>query len=113
TWAIPILGFLGTVLGITGAISNVSPEAMERDISGVTTGLSLAFDATAVALSLTMLLMFLTFLVERLEQAVVEGVDRYADEELAHRFERGGPEGGAFVEAVRQNTQVLVQATEQ
>src|SRR5262245_45461883 len=25
-WAIPILGFLGTVLGITGAISGVSPE---------------------------------------------------------------------------------------
>jgi hypothetical protein len=112
TWAIPILGFLGTVLGITGAIANVDPATLEKSLGGVTSGLSLAFDATAVALALTMLLMFLTFLVERLEQAVVEGVDRYADEELAHRFERGGPEGGEFVEVVRQNTQALVQGTE-
>lgn len=30
TWAIPILGFLGTVLGITGAISGVTPEMLEN-----------------------------------------------------------------------------------
>src|SRR5262249_62371753 len=54
TWAIPILGFLGTVLGITGAISNVSPETMEKSLKPVTDGLALAFDATAVALALTM-----------------------------------------------------------
>jgi biopolymer transport protein ExbB/TolQ len=113
TWAIPILGFLGTVLGITGAISGITPEQLERGMSSVTDGLALAFDATAVGLSLTMLLMFLTFLVERLEQGVLEAVDRFADEQLAHRFERTGPEGGEFVAVVRQNTGVLVQATEQ
>lgn len=113
TWAIPILGFLGTVLGITGAISGVTPEKLEKSMSQVTDGLSVAFDATALALALTMLLMFLTFLVERQEQGVLEAVDRYADEELAHRFERTGAEGGEFVEVVRQNTQVLVKATEQ
>jgi biopolymer transport protein ExbB/TolQ len=111
TWAIPILGFLGTVLGITGAISNVTPETLEKSLGGVTSGLSLAFDATAVALALTMSLMFLTFLVERLEQGMMESVDRYAEDQLAHRFERTGPEGGEFVEVVRQSTQVLVEAT--
>jgi hypothetical protein len=113
TWAIPILGFLGTVLGITGAISNVTPDQLEHNMGAVTGGLALAFDATAVGLSLTMLLMFLTFLVERLEQGVLEAVDRYADEQLAHRFERTGPEGGEFVEVVRSNTDVLVEATGQ
>jgi MotA/TolQ/ExbB proton channel family len=113
TWAIPILGFLGTVLGITGAIANVTPEAMEKSLKPVTDGLALAFDATAVALALTMALMFVTFLVERLEQGVLERVDRYADEQLAHRFERTGPEGGEFVEVVRQSTQVLIEATGQ
>ena len=49
TWAIPILGFLGTVLGITGAISGVTPEVLEKSLSTVTDGLSLAFDTTAVA----------------------------------------------------------------
>ncbi len=113
TWAIPILGFLGTVLGITGAIANVDPATLEKSLGGVTSGLSLAFDATAVALALTMGLMFITFLVERLEQGVLEGVDRYADEQLAHRFERTGPEGGEFLEVVRESMRALVEATGQ
>jgi len=57
--------------------------------------------------------MFLSFVVDRAEQGVLASVDRYADEQLAHRFERTGAEGGEFVEVVRQNTQVLVRATEQ
>lgn len=113
TWAIPILGFLGTVLGITGAISGVTPEKLEKDLTAVTDGLSLAFDATALALSLTMVLMFISFLVERAEQGILDAVDRFVDRHLAHRFERTGTEGGEFVEVVRQNTQVLVRATEQ
>jgi len=113
TWAIPILGFLGTVLGITQSIANVTPETLEKNLDKVTGGLALAFDATALGLGLTMLTMFLTFLVERLEQGILETVDRYADDQLAHRFERAGAEGGEFVAVVRQNTQVLVQATEQ
>jgi biopolymer transport protein ExbB/TolQ len=113
TWAIPILGFLGTVLGITKSISGVTPEVLEHNLSQVTDGLALAFDATALALSLTMVTMFLSFLLDRAEQGVLESVDRYADEQLAHRFERTGPEGGEFVAVVRQNTDVLVRATEQ
>src|SRR5262249_27444728 len=55
TWATPILGFLGTVLGITHAIANVTPEVLEHSLSGVTDGLAEAFDATALALGLTMI----------------------------------------------------------
>jgi hypothetical protein len=113
TWAIPILGFLGTVLGITESIANVTPDTLEKNLDKVTGGLALAFDATALGLGLTMLTMFLTFLVERLELGVLEAVDRYADEQLAHRCERTAPDGGEFVEVVRQNTQVLLTATEQ
>jgi hypothetical protein len=113
TWAIPILGFLGTVLGITTAIAGVTPEVLEKSLSSVTDGLAVAFDSTAVALALTMLTMFVSFLTERLEQAVLESVDHYAEVQLAHRFERGGADGGAFIDVVRQNTQVLLKATEQ
>jgi biopolymer transport protein ExbB/TolQ len=113
TWAIPILGFLGTVLGITASIQGVTPEVLEHSLSQVTDGLALAFDATALGLGLTMLTMFLTFLVERLEQGILETVDRYADDQLAHRFERTGTEGGQFVAVVRENTRVLLDATEQ
>ncbi len=112
TWAIPILGFLGTVLGITKSISHVTPEQLEKDLSQVTSGLALAFDATALGLALTMVTMFLSFLTERAEQGILEAVDRFVDRHLAHRFERNGVDGGEFAAVVRQHTQLLVQATE-
>ena len=90
TWAIPILGFLGTVLGITTAIHGATPEVLEKSLSTVTDGLSYAFDATALALALTMITMFLSFLVERDEQGVLDAVDRTIDRCLAHRFQRIG-----------------------
>jgi hypothetical protein len=110
TWAVPILGFLGTVLGITSAISGVTPDVLEKDLSKVTDGLALAFDATALALGLTMVTMFVSFIVERAEQGVLDQVDQFAERELAHRFERTGAAGGEFVEVVRRNTDVLLQA---
>jgi biopolymer transport protein ExbB/TolQ len=113
TWAIPILGFLGTVLGITGAIAGVTPEKLEQGINSVTDGLALAFDATALALGLTMVVMFCSFLTERREAAALEEVDRVVDRELAHRFERPGVDSGPFVEALRQNARVLLDATQQ
>ncbi|HZU38882.1 MAG TPA: MotA/TolQ/ExbB proton channel family protein [Gemmataceae bacterium] len=111
TWAIPILGFLGTVLGITASIAGVTPESLEKNLNQVTDGLALAFDATALGLALTMVVMFCSFLVERAEQSVLERVDRYVEQELAHRFERSETEGGDFVAVLRQNTNVLVKAT--
>ena len=47
-----------------------------------------AFDATALALGLTLLAMFLNSLLEKLEQNLLERVDQHVDEELAHRFVR-------------------------
>ena len=113
TWAVPILGFLGTVLGITQSISGITPEKLENSLSEVTDGLALAFDATALALGLTMLTMFLSFIVERTEQAVLDAVDRYAERELAHRFQRTSPVSGEFIEVVRSHTDILVQGVEQ
>jgi hypothetical protein len=113
TWAIPILGFLGTVLGITEAIAGVTPEILEKSLSTVTDGLAVAFDTTAVALALTMVTMFCSFLTERLEQTVLETVDHFVDVQLAHRFERHNIDQGPFVAALEQNTAVLLKATEQ
>ncbi len=113
TWAVPILGFLGTVLGITQSIFGITPEKLENSLSDVTDGLALAFDATALALGLTMFTMFLSFLVERAEQAVLDTVDRYAERELAHRFERTGTVGSEFIEVVHRQTEVLARAVEQ
>ncbi len=85
-WAIPIMGFLGTVIGITVAIASLSPTQLEN-ISGVVAGLGTAFDTTATALALSMVLMFLQFVIDRYEQALLGEVDQAAWSALAGRFQ--------------------------
>lgn len=112
TWAIPILGFLGTVLGITDAITGVTPEKLEKDMSAVTGGLSLAFDATALGLGLTMVLMFISFLVERTEQRVLELVDVTAEDDLGHRFSRAAADHAPLLTAMESSSQHMFDTAE-
>lgn len=99
-WAIPIMGFLGTVIGITVAIANLSPTQLEN-ISGVVAGLGTAFDTTATALALSMLLMFLQFVIERGEQSLLDRVDQDAWETLAGRFQTDGISDGSALAMAR------------
>ena len=85
-WAIPIMGFLGTVIGITVAIANLSPSQMEN-ITDVVAGLGTAFDTTATALGLSMVLMFSHFVVDRQEQSLLQRVDEATWTALAGRFQ--------------------------
>lgn len=55
-WCIPIVGFLGTVVGITAAIANLSPQNLEQSMALAIEGLSTAFDTTALALALSLVL---------------------------------------------------------
>jgi biopolymer transport protein ExbB/TolQ len=112
TWAMPILGFLGTVVGITSAIGGVTPDVLEQSLSQVTGGLAEAFDATAVALSLTMATMFLTSLIERQEQSLLETVDHFIDRALAHRWERDAADSSPVLAAVQQSSQAMTAAVE-
>jgi biopolymer transport protein ExbB/TolQ len=77
TWAVPIMGFLGTVIGITMAIANVTPEQLDSSLPEVTSGLAVAFDTTAQALGMSMLLVFATFVVERSEQSVLSETEQF------------------------------------
>ena len=61
--AIPVLGFLGTVIGITLAIGKLSPQALEDSLPEVMTSLSVAFYTTTQALGLSIVLMFAQFLI--------------------------------------------------
>ena len=112
TWAIPILGFLGTVVGITASIAGATPEMLEQSMSSVTDGLAEAFDSTALALGLTMIQMFVSHLVERQEQALLEDVDRQTERHLAHRFQRETIDGSPALEAVRISASAMSQVAE-
>lgn len=73
-WAIPIMGFLGTVLGITVAIANLDVNQLDSSLSAVTGNLAVAFDTTAVALSHSLILVFLYLFVKRSEERVFTAV---------------------------------------
>ncbi len=55
-WCIPIVGFLGTVVGITAAIANLSTQNLDQSMTAAVGGLSTAFDTTALALALSLML---------------------------------------------------------
>jgi biopolymer transport protein ExbB/TolQ len=86
TWAIPILGFLGTVIGITMSIANITPDQLESSLGQVTAGLAVAFDTTALSLALSMILVFATYLVERQEQGILDSVEDFAMQRLLPLF---------------------------
>lgn len=57
-WAIPSVGFLGTVRGIGQALSDAD-QALAGDITGVALNLGIAFNSTFVALLLNLLVTFI------------------------------------------------------
>ena len=62
-WAIPSVGFIGTVRGISEALGQAD-MAIQGDISGVTSSLGLAFNSTFIALLLSIGLMLLVHLLQ-------------------------------------------------
>lgn len=111
-WAIPILGLLGTVIGITIAVANLNPETLEESMTKVTHGLGVAFDHTATALSLTMLLMFTKASIERVEDGLLARVDERVAQELVGRFQVTGDDNDENVAAIRRMSNQVVDAIE-
>ena len=105
-WAIPTLGFIGTVLGIGGAVGGFSEaldaaasiEGMRESIGSVTSGLGVAFDTTLVALVMSILIMFPANAVQRMEEDLLTRVDDYCTQRLVQRLEDERAELGAAEE---------------
>lgn len=85
-WAIPSIGFIGTVRGIGDAL-NQAYRAMEGDISGVTAALGVAFNSTFVALVISILLMFLMHQLQLQQERLVLEVQSYADRRLLRHMQ--------------------------
>ena len=111
-WAIPILGFLGTVIGITHALANLAPDRLEDSLPSVMAGLGVAFDTTALALALTIVLMFAQFLIGRAEDALLRRVDEQAREELEGRFQAADSDRGDWLPLIRPMTDAVIGVTE-
>ena len=74
-WAIPMLGFLGTVIGITQTLGGLDFSNGTAAVDNLKSGLYVAFDTTALGLVLSVLAIFLQFPVERSEQRFLQLVD--------------------------------------
>lgn len=80
-WAIPALGFIGTVRGIGDALAHAE-EAIKGDLSGVISALGLAFNSTLVALLLSMVLMFAMHLLQSRQESLVIELQTYCRDRL-------------------------------
>ncbi|MCZ6784286.1 MAG: MotA/TolQ/ExbB proton channel family protein [Proteobacteria bacterium] len=96
-WAIPILGFIGTVIGIgtaVGAFSDsvnaaVDLDVMKQSIGAVTTGLGVAFDTTLLALVMSIFIMFPASSLQKAEEDFLARLESYCDVRLLRRLDDG------------------------
>jgi len=84
-WAIPSVGFIGTVRGIGAALSQAN-RAVQGDITGVTQSLGVAFNSTFIALVISIVLMFFIHQLQLVQERLVLDTESYCDEHLVSRL---------------------------
>lgn len=84
-WAIPAVGFVGTVRGI-GAALQEAQGAMGGDISGVTMGLGITFNATLTALVACIIVMFWMHQLQQYQDRLVLDSRTYVDRQLLRKL---------------------------
>jgi len=117
-WAMPILGFIGTVVGISLAVGDFSGflsgdiddlELVKRELANVSVGLSFAFNTTLLGLVTSLFAMLLTTYVQRREELLARGVEDLCLRVIAvARHDRpatvtgvGGVDSGQLLEAMQ------------
>ena len=95
-WAIPILGFIGTVQGLSTAVGSLNmgdtadPEALKASLNSLTGGLGVAFDTTLLGLILSMILSFPLAAVQKKEDEMLTLVDVFCTEKLLPKLNDTG-----------------------
>jgi len=85
SWAIPSIGFIGTVRGIGEALAQAD-KAVQGDIAGVTQSLGVAFNSTFIALLISIFLMFLVYQLQLLQERLVFDGQNYVDDKLVRHM---------------------------
>jgi len=84
-WAIPSIGFIGTVRGIGEALSQAD-QALSGNIAGMTDSLGVAFNSTLVALLISIALMFLLHQLQRLQDGLIVETRAYCEAFFLNRI---------------------------
>jgi biopolymer transport protein ExbB/TolQ len=93
-WVIPILGFIGTVVGLSGAIggfgavlnTDASVSSLRDNLAPVTNNLGIAFDTTFVALVLAMIIQMLMTFLRKQEELFLDACRDYAHVNVISRL---------------------------
>lgn len=80
-WAIPSIGFVGTVRGIGQALAQAD-QALAGDIAGMTASLGVAFNSTLVALFISLILMFFMHLLNSRQDTMVLNTQQSCEKHL-------------------------------
>lgn len=84
-WSIPSIGFIGTVIGISGALGKID-KAIAGDLSAVTKVLGTAFDTTLVALVASIILMYKIHKIQQNEELFILFIQEYILENFINRI---------------------------
>jgi biopolymer transport protein ExbB/TolQ len=93
-WAIPILGFIGTVLGLSKAIGNFGSvlvnseglETLKASLQDVTSGLSVAFDTTLIALIAALCIQLIMTAIKKKEESFLDDCKDYCHAYIISRL---------------------------
>jgi len=93
-WAIPVLGFIGTVLGLSLGIGRFTAtlqsagdlEQIRSSLQGVTSGLATAFESTLVALTFTLILQLAITFQQKREMAFLDECNDYCHSHIVSRL---------------------------
>ena len=103
-WAIPIMGFIGTVVGIGAAIGGFGAvfgageggdmSQIKEPLLNVLSSMAVAFDTTLLALVVSIILSFPSSSLQGQEDDLVSDVDEYCVDHLLKRLNDGGGSAG-------------------
>lgn len=93
-WAIPVLGFIGTVLGLSTAIGGFSSVLKTTDdvtqisdsLQGVTGGLATAFDTTLIALIAALIIQLIMVVLKKAEEEFHDEALEYGIQKIVGRL---------------------------
>ena len=85
-WAVPSVGFIGTVLGIAASLGYANEAGTPEGLEKVTSMLAVAFDTTLVALVLSIILMWGIHYLQQKQDKLFAKLNSYIIENLINRF---------------------------
>jgi biopolymer transport protein ExbB/TolQ len=91
-WLIPTIGFIGSVMGIGGALAVAGASKADDPnlLTNTTSAMSIAFNGTFLALLLSAALVFVMHIAQMKEEKALNGSAQYCLDQLINRLIDGG-----------------------